>query len=37
MSSKLVIDSDWAVRGGNEEFKDWLDGSGSHEDWNVLM
>ena len=37
ISAKLAIDSDWAVRGGKEEFKDWLDGSGSNEDWNVLM
>jgi 7-cyano-7-deazaguanine reductase len=24
ISSKLAIDSDWGVRGGKEEFKDWL-------------
>ena len=23
LSSKLTIDSDWAIRGGKEEFKDW--------------
>lgn len=24
ISSKLTIDSDWAIRGGKEEFKDWM-------------
>ena len=24
ISSKLTIDSDWSVRGGKEEFKDWI-------------
>ena len=24
ITSKLTIDSDWCVRGGKEEFKDWL-------------
>ena len=37
ISAKLAIDSDWAVRGGKEEFKDWLDGSRSNDDWNVVM
>jgi len=30
ISSKLTIDSDWAVRGGKEEFKDWV---GQEEEW----
>lgn len=35
ISSKLTIDSDWAARGGKEEFKDWL---GKSEDvWEVVM
>jgi 7-cyano-7-deazaguanine reductase len=24
ISSKLTIDSDWAIRGGKEEFRDWV-------------
>jgi 7-cyano-7-deazaguanine reductase len=24
ISSRLTIDSDWAIRGGKEEFRDWL-------------
>jgi 7-cyano-7-deazaguanine reductase len=24
ISSKLTIDSDWAIRGGKEEFRDWI-------------
>lgn len=36
ISAKLAIDSDWEVRGGKEEFKDWL-GRGGDEDWSVLM
>ena len=36
ISSKLTIDSDWAARGGKEEFNDW-NGLGSEESWNVLM
>ena len=24
ITSQLTIDSDWGVRGGKEEFKDWL-------------
>ena len=30
ISSKLTIDSDWKVRGGSENFKDWL---GQEETW----
>ena len=30
ISSKLTIDSDWKVRGGSENFKDWL---GQEEPW----
>lgn len=34
ISSKLTIDSDWAARGGQEKFKDWV----GHEDtWDVVM
>ena len=36
ISSKLTIDSDWSVRGGKEEFKDWV-GRGIDDDWTVLM
>lgn len=36
ISAKLAIDSDWAARGGKEQFKDWL-GNGGREDWSVLM
>jgi 7-cyano-7-deazaguanine reductase len=24
ISSKLTVDSDWAIRGGNEQFRDWI-------------
>ena len=34
ISSKLTIDSDWSVRGGDEKYKDWTDKS---EEWNVIM
>lgn len=34
ISSKLTIDSDWSVRGGEEKFKDWID---KEEEWNVTM
>ena len=34
ISSKLTVDSDWAVRGGSEKYKDWSDKA---EEWNVLM
>ena len=30
ISSKLAIDSDWKVRGGDEQFKDWV---GQEEKW----
>lgn len=30
LSSRLAIDSDWKIRGGKEQFKDWL---GQQEDW----
>tara|TARA_Y100000034_G_C6564719_1_gene244512 strand:+ start:11 stop:433 length:423 start_codon:yes stop_codon:yes gene_type:complete len=30
ISSKLTIDSDWAIRGGSENFKDWL---GQEDAW----
>jgi 7-cyano-7-deazaguanine reductase len=34
ISSKLTIDSDWKVRGGEEKFNDWV----INEDyWNVTM
>ena len=36
ISAKLAIDSDWAVRGGKENFKDWA-GNGGSDDWSVLM
>ena len=37
ISSKLAIDSDWAVRGGKEEFKEWTTRGGADDDWSVLM
>ena len=30
ISSKLSVDSDWGVRGGNDSFKDWV---GQPEEW----
>jgi len=30
ISSKLTVDSDWSVRGGNEDFKDWI---GQEDEW----
>ena len=36
ISAKLAIDSDWAVRGGKENFKDWA-GNSNLDDWSVLM
>lgn len=30
ISSKLTIDSDWAARGGKEQFRDWV---GQNEEW----
>jgi len=34
ISSKLTIDSDWKVRGGEEKYKDWLM---PDEMWSVEM
>ena len=36
ISAKLAIDSDWSVRGGKENFKDW-GGNSNQDDWSVLM
>ena len=36
ISSRLTIDSDWATRGGEEKFKDWLHGE-SDDSWQVVM
>jgi 7-cyano-7-deazaguanine reductase len=30
ISSKLTVDSDWAIRGGNDAFKDWV---GQPDSW----
>ena len=30
ISSKLTIDSDWKIRGGDERFKDWV---GQEDEW----
>lgn len=30
ISSRLTVDSDWAIRGGEEKFKDWV---GQPEEW----
>ena len=30
LSSKLTIDSDWTIRGGKEEYKDWV---GQSDEW----
>lgn len=30
ISSKLTVDSDWGVRGGEDQFKDWV---GQKEEW----
>lgn len=30
ISSRLTIDSDWKIRGGDEKYKDWI---GSTEEW----
>ena len=30
ISSKLTVDSDWNIRGGNEEFRDWI---GQEDEW----
>lgn len=34
ITSKLTIDSDWAARGGQEKFKDWVD---KNEQWNITL
>lgn len=36
ISSKLTIDSDWAIRGGDEKYRDWTNGGGE-DNWSVLM
>ena len=36
ISSKLTIDSDWAIRGGEEKFKDWSD-QAANDNWSVVM
>lgn len=36
ISSKLTIDSDWKVRGGKEQFKDWGSQAGD-DNWSVIM
>lgn len=34
ISSKLTIDSDWSVRGGEEKYRDWV---GLDDTWSVAM
>ncbi|MBP8625335.1 MAG: preQ(1) synthase [Syntrophorhabdaceae bacterium] len=34
ISSRLTIDSDWGVRGGEEKYKDWI---GVEDSWSVTM
>lgn len=34
ISSKLTIDSDWKIRGGNENFNDW---KLIEDEWEVTM
>jgi 7-cyano-7-deazaguanine reductase len=34
ISSKLTIDSDWGVRGGEEKYGDWV---GIEDEWGVSM
>jgi 7-cyano-7-deazaguanine reductase len=36
ISAKLAIDSDWAARGGEERYKDWMNNAGS-DNWSVVM
>jgi len=36
ISSKLTIDSDWAVRGGEEKYRDWAHGN-LDDNWQVVM
>jgi 7-cyano-7-deazaguanine reductase len=33
ISSRLTIDSDWKIRGGNERFNDWR----VKDEWNITM
>ncbi len=37
ISAKLAIDSDWKVRGGKEQFRDWVGSNATADDWSVLM
>jgi len=34
ISSKLTIDSDWKIRGGEEKYKDWVQ---LDDEWDVVM
>ncbi len=34
ISSKLTIDSDWSIRGGKENFKDW---NNLEDTWDITM
>jgi 7-cyano-7-deazaguanine reductase len=34
ISSKLTIDSDWSVKGGEEKYKDWVN---LEDEWDVVM
>ena len=36
ISAKLAIDSDWAARGGEEKYKDWMSNPGT-DNWSVVM
>lgn len=36
ISSKLTIDSDWSVRGGEEKYRDWANGN-IDDNWQVVM
>jgi 7-cyano-7-deazaguanine reductase len=35
ISSRLTIDSDWKVRGGEEKYRDWL--AAQQDTWEVVM
>jgi 7-cyano-7-deazaguanine reductase len=35
ISSRLTVDSDWKVRGGNENFSDWK--NNVEDQWNVTL
>lgn len=37
ISAKLAIDSDWGVRGGKEQFRDWVGSNAGNDDWSVIM